>query len=656
LKRILKSVFLIAIAVAMIGMMVPSAFAESEEIDIKIIFVTSQNECENNWDDKIRSIDAISRSYFHQWGIDVMETNWNCIVENDMTFEIQNARVSHDLTILVLDYVLSDKLMETNAFHPRGGHYMSGGDYDVIVTPASHSGYENERSVYVLIQEISHFAVNWYGYSCDVSNADSCVHRHQDNFDNCYAYGTPDVCLGSNLLATVEAPTSGIKYDVMSPLFTERYVPSTSLNNSNDYANNNQDKINSLYTEFQKKSLNLDNALENKIYEYQKLNFKNKYSASELENILWTFKTLLNGSTNAANRIDLAFDEWGNGNHNYAISLIENEISYIYDRTPDYNLFDQKINDLKQIELEYLAQLEQTKQLEQELQYQKDLKQHEKIQGLTLTVSAIEGSSMIDISGSTTDTNNKIVFVVKSPDGNLLSVNPMNPDKNGNFAMWYGSKDPSWHQDGAYTITAQQGSDSMFTDSIEVKIENGVIVPELGHITKEQEARIAQLEKEQQTEQEARIAQLEAQLETKEQEARIAQLEAQLEAEQNGGGCLIATATYGSELAPQVQQLRELRDNTLLNTESGTQFIQYFNNVYYSFSPVIADYERENPYFKEAVKLAITPLISSLSVLNYVDMDSESEVLGYGISLILLNLGMYFGVPAIVIVGIRKQL
>ena len=53
-----------------------------------------------------------------------------------------------------------------------------------------------------------------------------------------------------------------------------------------------------------------------------------------------------------------------------------------------------------------------------------------------------------------------------------------------------------------------------------------------------------------------------------------------------GGGCLIATATYGSELAPQVQQLRELRDNQLLNTESGTAFMGTFNDIYYSFSPI----------------------------------------------------------------------
>ena len=121
----------------------------------------------------------------------------------------------------------------------------------------------------------------------------------------------------------------------------------------------------------------------------------------------------------------------------------------------------------------------------------------------------------------------------------------------------------------------------------------------------------------------------------------------------NGGGCLIATATYGSELDTQVQQLRELRDNQLLQTESGKQFMGMFNHVYYSFSPIIADYERENPLFKETVKLAITPMISSLSLME--NADSESEVLGVGISVIALNLGMYLAVPAIVVIGIRKR-
>ncbi|MFB5633791.1 MAG: CFI-box-CTERM domain-containing protein [Candidatus Nitrosomaritimum aestuariumsis] len=119
----------------------------------------------------------------------------------------------------------------------------------------------------------------------------------------------------------------------------------------------------------------------------------------------------------------------------------------------------------------------------------------------------------------------------------------------------------------------------------------------------------------------------------------------------NGGGCLIATATYGSELAPQVQQLRELRDNKILQTESGKSFMNSFNEFYYSFSPIISDYERENPIFKESMKVTLTPLLTSLSLLNHVNIDSEQEMLSYGISLILLNVGMYAGIP---VFGILK--
>ena len=123
-----------------------------------------------------------------------------------------------------------------------------------------------------------------------------------------------------------------------------------------------------------------------------------------------------------------------------------------------------------------------------------------------------------------------------------------------------------------------------------------------------------------------------------------------------GGGCLIATAAFGSEMAPQVQLLRELRDNTILQTTSGTTFMNGFNHFYYSFSPAVADYERENAIFKEMVKVSLTPMLTSLTLLNYVEIDSEEEMLGYGIGIILLNIGMYFVAPAIIIVSLKKRL
>ena len=125
------------------------------------------------------------------------------------------------------------------------------------------------------------------------------------------------------------------------------------------------------------------------------------------------------------------------------------------------------------------------------------------------------------------------------------------------------------------------------------------------------------------------------------------------ESSEEGGGCLIATAAYGSEMSPQVQMLREIRDNQLMNTEAGKSFMSGFNEMYYYFSPTIADMERENPMFKEVVKLGLTPMLSSLAIME--NADSESEVLGLGLSVIALNLGMYIAAPAMMFYGISKK-
>ena len=138
-----------------------------------------------------------------------------------------------------------------------------------------------------------------------------------------------------------------------------------------------------------------------------------------------------------------------------------------------------------------------------------------------------------------------------------------------------------------------------------------------------------------------------------EEEEKQTQEEIQ-ENNQEGGGCLIATAAFDSELSIQVQMLREIRDTKIMNTQIGAMFISGFNQFYYSFSPTIADMERQSPAFKEIVKITITPLLSTLSLLN--NIDSEIEMLVVGIGIISLNAGFYFIIPAVVAIKIKRKL
>ena len=80
-----------------------------------------------------------------------------------------------------------------------------------------------------------------------------------------------------------------------------------------------------------------------------------------------------------------------------------------------------------------------------------------------------------------------------------------------------------------------------------------------------------------------------------------------------------------------------------------------FNTIYYSFSPHIADMERENPIFRDIVKTTITPLVYSLSILNHVSIDSEIELLFWGSSIISLNLGLYVISPLIILQYTKKK-
>ena len=103
--------------------------------------------------------------------------------------------------------------------------------------------------------------------------------------------------------------------------------------------------------------------------------------------------------------------------------------------------------------------------------------------GLSITANAMEGSDTIEITGVTSKTNEDVVFTVTAPNGNLVSVDQISPDASGDFATDISVGGPLWSQDGAYTVTAQQGSgNSNFIDSVEVDIADGLVVPEFGTI------------------------------------------------------------------------------------------------------------------------------------------------------------------------------
>ena len=100
--------------------------------------------------------------------------------------------------------------------------------------------------------------------------------------------------------------------------------------------------------------------------------------------------------------------------------------------------------------------------------------------GLTLSAGGIEGSTTIDVSG-TTDRNGDITLKVTAPNGNVISVSQISPS-GGSFMTTIETGGALWSQDGMYTISAHQGAASNYQTSADVEIVDGHVIPEFGVI------------------------------------------------------------------------------------------------------------------------------------------------------------------------------
>jgi len=219
-----------------------------------------------------------------------------------------------------------------------------------------------------------------------------------------------------------------------------------------------------------------------------------------------------------------------------------------------------------------------------------------------------------------------LTFLIISPDNNIVTIGQLIPNSDGSFTKSIVAGGQLWKLAGDYVVEFHYGAN-----------ESEIIINYVGG-----EAVISEPPPPPPVDEEPTCGA------GTELVNGICQVIVDKEPEAKGGGCLIATAAYGTELAPQVQFLREIRDNTVMSTASGSAFMTGFNQLYYSFSPTIADMERENPMFQEVVRAFITPMVSSLSIMTLAEDGSEVEVLGLGISVIALNLGMYIAAPALI--------
>ena len=199
-------------------------------------------------------------------------------------------------------------------------------------------------------------------------------------------------------------------------------------------------------------------------------------------------------------------------------------------------------------------------------------------------------------------------------------------------------EDPLWHYTGSDKVEKLIERSKYFSEleiaESQVEAKTGVVDPTPAEVPKPEVEEQPRDEEIQVTEEKPEISQTQ---------------------EKSEGGCLIATAAFGSELASQVQMLREVRDSKVMSTQSGAMFLSGFNQFYYSFSPTIADWERQSPIFNEFVKITITPMLATLSLLNHVNIDSEGQMLGAGIGIVSLNVGFYFGIPFVVALRLRRS-
>lgn len=129
--------------------------------------------------------------------------------------------------------------------------------------------------------------------------------------------------------------------------------------------------------------------------------------------------------------------------------------------------------------------------------------------------------------------------------------------------------------------------------------------------------------------------------------------------QQPTSACVIATATYGSELSPQVQLLRNFRENIALKTFAGSSFMTAFNAWYYSWSPPVAASIAPDDAAIATMRVVLQPILNILQIATVtftsLSFNGEFAIIMAGfIAASLIGLVYLMPITTVALVAINK--
>jgi hypothetical protein len=121
--------------------------------------------------------------------------------------------------------------------------------------------------------------------------------------------------------------------------------------------------------------------------------------------------------------------------------------------------------------------------------------------------------------------------------------------------------------------------------------------------------------------------------------------------------CIIATAAYGSEMAPEVAYMRHVRDNLIASTPTGKTLRDAFNAWYYSWSPPIAQVVSANPVLQAIFRILLQPIVAIVHIAAWTYMSigggDTAAVAAFTIAAILA-VAAYIATPTLALLALKR--